>query len=290
MSKPRNYPADNFFQLMLTVDPTHCSKLTVALMVQNKNLVLIICDQCFILKTAKQSVKTVSTQEDIFNLINLYFSAGEINSDTAIIPPKGGNSPSIEIVNNIDHHKTKGQLMGKKIKVGLLFGGKSAEHEVSVQSAKNIYTAIDKNKYDVILIGIDKQGRWQLEDAEKFLLHANSPKLIKLEKAQSTLALVPGEKAKQLVKVPDQRSIGPVDVVFPVLHGTFGEDGTMQGLLKLANIPFVGAGVLGSAVGMDKDVMKRLLRDAGIPIPEFLVFRQHEKTAIKFAKIEKQLS
>ena len=143
----------------------------------------------------------------------------------------------------------------KQIKVGIIFGGKSAEHEVSLQSAKNIINAMDKTKYEVIPIGIDKTGTWRLNSASEFLLNDNDPKLIKLNKANSQeLSLTPGKQ--------DQF----IDVAFPILHGPLGEDGTMQGLLKLLDVPFVGAGVLGSAVGMDKDVMKRLFRDAGLPI------------------------
>lgn len=175
--------------------------------------------------------------------------------------------------------------MAKKIRVGILFGGKSAEHEVSLQSAKNVYDAIDKNKYEVTLIGIDKQGRWYLSSEKQFLLSVDNPKLIKFKNVKENLALMPGENKKQLMKIADNRTIDLIDVIFPVLHGTFGEDGTIQGLLKLANIPFVGAGVLGSAVGMDKNVMKRLLRDAGIPIARFLTFKKHEKSDINFSDV-----
>lgn len=179
--------------------------------------------------------------------------------------------------------------MKKKIRVAILFGGKSAEHEVSLQSAKSIIEAIDKNKYDVVLIGIDKKGRWYLNDASRFLLHVNNPQLIKLNKASDSVTLVPTDKANQLISLSTHRPAGQVDVVFPILHGPFGEDGTVQGLLKLANVPFVGAGVLGSAVGMDKDVMKRLLRDAGIPTAAFFVLHQSEVDTIDFDEIKKQL-
>ncbi|MCK4584082.1 D-alanine--D-alanine ligase [candidate division WOR-3 bacterium] len=179
--------------------------------------------------------------------------------------------------------------MNTKIRVGILFGGKSAEHEVSLQSAKNIIEAIDKKKYEVVLIGIDKKGRWYLSDASRFLLHADNPKLIKLNKANDNVAFVPGKKTKQLISLTGRRSEGRIDVVFPILHGPFGEDGTVQGLLKLANVPFVGASVLGSAVGMDKDVMKRLLRDAGIPTPKFLAFNRSSLDKIDFNDVKKQL-
>lgn len=179
--------------------------------------------------------------------------------------------------------------MPTKIKVAILFGGKSAEHEVSLQSAKNVYEAINKDKYEVLLIGIDKQGRWHLNDAGKFLHNAENPKSIKLQNIDKNLALVPGAQNEQIVKTTDSHSIGPIDVVFPILHGPFGEDGTIQGLLKLANVPFVGASVLGSAVGMDKDVMKRLLRDAGIPIANFLSSSFFEKDQINYDDVVKTI-
>ncbi len=176
--------------------------------------------------------------------------------------------------------------MSRKIRVAILFGGQSAEHEVSLQSAKNVAAAIDRQKYDAVLIGIDKKGRWYLNDESKFLLQADNPKLIKLAPAGENLALVPGRQDAGLIAVGGDETIGPIDVVFPVLHGPFGEDGTVQGLLKLANVPFVGAGVLGSAVGMDKDVMKRLLRDAGIPIANFLVFKRSGADEIDFDAVK----
>lgn len=164
--------------------------------------------------------------------------------------------------------------MSKKIRVGILFGGKSAEHEVSLQSAKNVAEAIDKEKYDVALIGIDKSGRWLLPNQSEFLLNATDPKLIALNRQdEESVALVP-QSGGELTDLAAGGAHSAVGVVFPILHGPFGEDGTVQGLLKLAGVPFVGASVVGSAVGMDKDVMKRLLRDAGIPIAKFLVFRR----------------
>lgn len=170
----------------------------------------------------------------------------------------------------------------KKIRVGLLCGGRSAEHEVSLQSAKNVIDAIDRDKYEVVLIGIDKSGQWFLGDSAEFLLNAHDPKLIALNRMSEGVSLVPGTMSNQLVRPTSLESAGAIDVIFPILHGPFGEDGTIQGLAKLANIPFVGAGVLGSAVAMDKDVMKRLLRDAGIPTPDFAVFHRTQKDRIRF--------
>jgi D-alanine-D-alanine ligase len=184
--------------------------------------------------------------------------------------------------------------MANKIRVAVLFGGRSAEHEVSLQSAKSVIDAIDKTKYDVTMIGIDKNGRWYLNDESKALLKSENPKLLNLNKANNAVALVPWGDSQQLIpasegqdKVPPQQK--KIDVVFPVLHGPFGEDGTMQGLLKLANLPFVGPSVLGSAVGMDKDVAKRLLRDAGINIARFVCFKKNERKNIKFADVSGEL-
>ena len=129
----------------------------------------------------------------------------------------------------------------KKLKIGVLFGGKSAEHEVSIASAKNVIRALNSKKYKIFPIKINKDGKFDFESIKK------------------------------------------LDVIFPVLHGPFGEDGSIQGLCKLAGVPYVGAGVLGSAVGMDKDVMKRLLKEAGIPICKFLILKVNEKMSFKGA-------
>ena len=169
----------------------------------------------------------------------------------------------------------------KKLTVGILFGGKSAEHEVSLQSAKNVYDAIDRSKFEPVLIGIDKGGKWHSMGDSLSLLNSGDPRRISLNASGGSVALIP-ESAGLLAECGIQ-----LDVVFPILHGPFGEDGTVQGLLKLAGVPFVGSGVLGSAVGMDKDVMKRLFRDAGIPIGKFLTFRSHEPPA--FAEVKAAL-
>ena len=164
----------------------------------------------------------------------------------------------------------------KKLKVGILFGGKSAEHEVSLQSAKNVFDAMDRDKYEPLLIGIDKSGRWLLNDESRFLLNADDPKRIQLNPSSDAVALVPQSRG-DIAYLSSSKSDMAIDLVFPILHGPFGEDGTVQGLLKLADIPFVGAGVLASAAGMDKDVMKRLFRDAGLPVGKFRTLRSFEK-------------
>jgi D-alanine-D-alanine ligase len=178
----------------------------------------------------------------------------------------------------------------KKINVGILFGGKSTEHEVSLQSAKNIIEAIDRDRYDVTLIGIDKDGGWHLNDASRFLLNSGDPEHIALETTGKYLAVDPAGRAGKFLSIADRSARNDIDVIFPVLHGPFGEDGTVQGLLKLAGVPFVGAGVVGSAVGMDKDVMKRLWRDAGLPLARFLVFYRHQESGLDFKQISRRLS
>jgi D-alanine-D-alanine ligase len=161
----------------------------------------------------------------------------------------------------------------KKLCVLLLFGGRSAEHEVSVRSAFNVARAVDSTKYDLLLVGIDRNGRWVLVDGRSFFdMHRVVPYT---EKDEVILPPVCGSRMLVPVHAAGKRTerFGPIDIVFPLLHGSFGEDGTLQGLLRLCDVPFVGAGVLGSAVGMDKDFMKRILKEAGIPIPRFSVLR-----------------
>jgi D-alanine-D-alanine ligase len=161
--------------------------------------------------------------------------------------------------------------MAKKLRVGILFGGRSGEHEVSLLSAASILKAIDRKKFDVVPIGITKTGRWLTAGGAQALLTGNnseSADLVLQAGADGTAA--PADAVTALV--PDAASLGSgrLDVVFPVLHGTFGEDGTIQGLFELADIAYVGSGVLGSAAGMDKDAMKRLFAQARLPIVKHL--------------------
>lgn len=151
-------------------------------------------------------------------------------------------------------------------KIGLLFGGRSAEHEVSKMSAANIFRALDPNRYDVVLIGIDREGRWLFcgGDADRGARSLEFPEQAPLA------ALLPGGGGELIVLDESEARSLRLDAVVPVLHGPNGEDGTVQGLLELANVPYVGSGVLGSAACMDKDVAKRLLRDSGLPVVPFL--------------------
>lgn len=176
-------------------------------------------------------------------------------------------------------------MKNKKTRVAVLFGGKSAEHEVSIQSAKNVVNSLDKDKYEVVLIGIDKKGDWHLAP-KQYLLDSSFTEQKNMP-VSGEVSFITKAEGNNLINMSGQEQIGHIDVVFPVLHGPYGEDGSMQGLLKLANVPFVGSGVLGSAIGMDKDVMKRLLRDAGLPVAKFLTFQKGEK--IDFSIIEKEI-
>ena len=162
--------------------------------------------------------------------------------------------------------------------VGILFGGRSGEHEISLRSAASIVNAIDRTRYDVTLVGIDLDGHWHLLDEAAFRQLMERP-LPRVENTGSEVVLVPVPGSRNIVADGATRQTLPLDVVFPVLHGTFGEDGTVQGLLELADMPYVGAGVLGSAVGMDKDVQKRLLLAAGLPVVPFETIRTGEWSA-----------
>jgi D-alanine-D-alanine ligase len=160
--------------------------------------------------------------------------------------------------------------MKKKLRVGILFGGKSSEHEISLRSANSILKAIDRKKYDVVEIGITKQGRWLQSDSAQALLAGESAQLKPQSKHLTSIST-----SNELALAESASSLG-VDVVFPVLHGTFGEDGTIQGLFELADIAYVGSGVLGSAAGMDKDAMKRLFFAAGLPLTPHVTLLRSE--------------
>ena len=188
--------------------------------------------------------------------------------------------------------------MAKKLRVGILFGGRSGEHEVSLLSAASILKAIDRNKFDVVPIGITKAGRWLGAGDAQNLLNGDSSAVARKLRAGDPEA-TPGAKllhdGMPTLLAPEPGSQGPekaLDVVFPVLHGTFGEDGTIQGLFELAGIAYVGSGVLGSAAGMDKDAMKRLFAQAKLPIAKHVTLLRAawEKSRKKgIAQVEKVL-
>jgi D-alanine-D-alanine ligase len=161
-------------------------------------------------------------------------------------------------------------VQNKKLRIGVIFGGRSGEHEVSLASAASVIRALDPEKYEAVPIGITKEGRWLVgTPAQKMLpevLRAGHGVMLNAD--PSVAALVPTDGGSSATL--------RVDVVFPVLHGTYGEDGTVQGLLDLAGLPYVGAGVLGSAVGMDKDMQKRLFLQAGLPVGDFAAILRSE--------------
>lgn len=178
----------------------------------------------------------------------------------------------------------------KKIRIGIVFGGRSPEHEISLLSANNVIQALDPKKYDVVLIGIDKQGKWLLPNKSRPLLDSSQPEHVRINnEAQKSLALVPGLNTEILCEDDSTNQPGKLDVIFPILHGPMGEDGTIQGLLQFVGIPCVGSGVLSSAVCMDKEVTKRLLLQAGLPTARFISLRAPQKDSLSYQSAVKQL-
>jgi len=162
-----------------------------------------------------------------------------------------------------------------KIRVGVIFGGRSSEHEISLRSALAVIAAFDPARYEVIAVGITRAGRWQRYQEPLKLLDALVRERGELADAQPAVNLLPEPMAAGDVAPALESALNrQIDVAFPLLHGSFGEDGTIQGLLEMAGIPYVGPGVLGSAIGMDKAIQKRLLREAGIAVVEFAVLQQ----------------
>jgi len=185
----------------------------------------------------------------------------------------------------------------KKLRVGILFGGRSGEHEISLLSAASVFKAIDKDKFEVVPIGITKEGRWVTSgEAERLLSGkpAHEERHLRAGDPEATPSAAVLQNGEAFVMPPEPHGAGMqpfqtdalarrvsdrainVDVIFPVLHGTFGEDGTVQGLLELADIAYVGGGVLGSAAGMDKDIMKSLFRAAALPIVKHVTILRSE--------------
>jgi len=170
----------------------------------------------------------------------------------------------------------------KKLRIGLIFGGRSGEHEVSLASATSVMANLDKKKYEVVPIGITKEGGWllgtepaRLMAAEQHINHTENTETetttaVTLTGDPRMRRLIPLESGEQL------QDNGALDVIFPVLHGPYGEDGTLQGLLDMADVPYVGCGVLGSALGMDKEKMKMVFQAVGLPSVDYLVYRRNE--------------
>nr|AIA16454.1 D-alanine--D-alanine ligase [uncultured bacterium] len=172
--------------------------------------------------------------------------------------------------------------MAKKLRVGVIFGGQSGEHEVSIRSAASVIQAIDRKKYDVLPIAISREGKWLSPPEAYRLLPAKAQQLLATEtatKPEANVAILGDPSHQGLIAINEPGDAQPserIDVVFPVLHGPFGEDGTLQGLLEMANVPYVGCGVLASSCGMDKVAMKLLFLQAGLPMCRYIWFlRSH---------------
>jgi D-alanine-D-alanine ligase len=164
-----------------------------------------------------------------------------------------------------------------KTKIGVLYGGRSGEHNVSLCSAASVVYALDQNKYEVIAIGIDRDGRWYVQDKPEILPDKDFGQILSLKKRGKWLVNhFEQENKLHIYNIENKNEEVIIDIVFPVLHGNYGEDGTLQGLLELAMVPYVGADVAGSAVGIDKDIAKRLLREAGIPVVPSLTISKHQ--------------
>jgi D-alanine-D-alanine ligase len=173
-----------------------------------------------------------------------------------------------------------------KIRVAVLFGGRSTEHEISIISAKNIVAAMPKDKYEPILIGINKEGKWLYQEESLDLLDTSNAKSVQLSAHSDEILFSQNADDHSMISTTSKVNLGSIDVIFPVLHGTYGEDGAIQGFAKLANLPCVGPGILGSAIGMDKEVMKRLLRDAGIKNADFITLRRKDKDRYTYEDVK----
>ena len=164
--------------------------------------------------------------------------------------------------------------MTQKQKVAIIYGGKSVEHQISIRSAKNVVQYLDTNRFESVLIGISRSGSWYLTQSVEANIEEGHP-----------LALILGQSNENFIDLKNQKKIADISAVFPVLHGTDGEDGSVQGLLKSVNLPIVGTGVLGSAMAMDKLVTKRLMQHANIPTSKFLAFDISQKESISFNEV-----
>jgi D-alanine-D-alanine ligase len=171
----------------------------------------------------------------------------------------------------------------KKLRVGIIFGGRSGEHEVSLASARSVIANLDQDRYEVVPIGITKDGSWQLGTDPTSLLAASQGVQLEagkeMDKNSTAVTLTGDPSLRRLIPIQSGEQLrdnGELDVIFPVLHGTYGEDGALQGLLEMADVPYVGCGVLGAALGMDKEKMKMIFQNIGLPIIDYLVYRRNE--------------
>jgi D-alanine-D-alanine ligase len=199
----------------------------------------------------------------------------EPESDQFSLVKEGGGAYifSMSPTSSVARSTSVSSSSSRKIRVVVLYGGRSGEHEVSLRSAASVVARLDPARFEIFAVGIDKQGRWRLP-ARELIAQAGASLPLPLDAPEVFLPPYPSEGAPQLLRV-DGRGAGlEFDVIFPVLHGTNCEDGTLQGLLELAEVPYVGCGVLASSVGMDKDAAKRVVRDLGLPIVPFICVRE----------------
>jgi len=175
-----------------------------------------------------------------------------------------------------------------KLKVGILFGGRSPEHKISLLSASNVIERIDRSKFDVVLLPIDKDGTWYIQN-ELSVVHPGDAKNITLTNLEDKVILSQNTGEHSIISLISGKEIAKIDVLYPILHGINGEDGSIQGLAKVAGIPCVGCGILSSSACMDKDITKRLLRDANIPNANFLTLRKGYNDELSYYHVSKKL-
>lgn len=176
------------------------------------------------------------------------------------------------------------------MKIAIVFGGRSTEHQISLLSAANVYNSLDKDKFQAVLIGIDKSGQWHLGGDSINLLNSGDAKNVSLPSdLNKPLLLSQNSGHGKILSADGQFDPKGIDVIFPVLHGTYGEDGSIQGLSKLADLPCVGCNILGSAVGMDKDIMKHVLRSNGINVAPWITVRRGDKNPPSYLEVSEEL-
>jgi D-alanine-D-alanine ligase len=180
-------------------------------------------------------------------------------------------------------------MSNQKIKIGVVFGGRSPEHNISLLSASNVVENMDREKFDVFLIAIDKKGIWHHHKGELKLNNAGNAQLISLPEYDNVIYLSQNANEHTIIDKSTGRVVSKIDVLYPVLHGAYGEDGSIQGLAKVAGLPCVGCGILGSSAGMDKDVTKRLLRDSGIGVADFITLRKGYNDYLTYNDIKETL-
>jgi len=177
----------------------------------------------------------------------------------------------------------------KKLKnIAILMGGKSSEHEISMISGRNIFENIDRTLYNTILIGIDINGRWVLIDQKDFIQSPNRYKTLKSDNTKKGISINLGSD-QPFFDQDSNMSLGKIDVIFPVLHGSYGEDGSVQGLFRLVNIPYVGCDIVGSAINIDKEIMKKILKEAKIKSAKYIAFHINDRHKITFEYVSKKL-